>query len=130
MTWKKALAAVFALGLGLALGACSSFSDAVADHWPHFAGGEPNNVPPRPGAPGYANYIAHVQSAEGTAAPTAGASSGAPGQTAVISGQKPVGGNQQPSAYAEPSPHYQNPAAAPAVARPSSDPSIAQGGLY
>ena len=121
MTFNRALAAVFALVMGLALGACSSFSDAVADHWPHFAGGEPNGLPPRPGTPGYSTYIAHGQPADGTGAPAGGS-----GQTATISGQRPAAGNRQPAAYTDPSPPYQKPTAAPAIARPSSDPS----GLY
>jgi hypothetical protein len=131
MTFNRALVAVFALVMGLALGACSSFSDTVSDHWPHFAGGEPNGLPPRPGTPGYATYIAHGQSTE-SVAPAGSTPPGASGQTAVVSSQKPVGGNQQPSAYAEPAPQYRQQAAplTPAAARPSGDPSVAQGGLY
>ena len=41
---------------GLPAVSCSGF---VADNWPHFAGGEPAGLPPRPGSPGYAEYIAH-----------------------------------------------------------------------
>ena len=57
----KGFAAALVLCLGLTLASCGSFSDAVADHWPHFAGGEPNGVPPRPGEPGYRRFIAHGQ---------------------------------------------------------------------
>jgi hypothetical protein len=46
------------LGLGLNLASCGGF---VADHWPHWAGGLPDGVPPRAGAPGYAEFIAHGQ---------------------------------------------------------------------
>jgi hypothetical protein len=49
------------LCIGLTLGACSSFSGYVADHWPRWAGGMPDDVPPRPGAPGYEEFIAHGQ---------------------------------------------------------------------
>ena len=49
------------LCLGLALGSCSQFSGAVSDHWPHWAGGMSSDVPPRPGAPGYDEFIAHQQ---------------------------------------------------------------------
>jgi hypothetical protein len=132
MILKRAVAAVFALVVGLALGACTSFSDTVTDHWPHFAGGEPNDVPPRPGAPGYANFIAHGQSAQSANAPAGNATPPTAGQTAAIAGQKPVSLNPQPSASAEPSAQYQKPAApiAPAVAQPGGDPGVAQGGLY
>ena len=54
-----AFAAVATLGLALGLGGCSSVSGLVADHWPHWAGGMPDDVPPRPGAPGYDEFIAH-----------------------------------------------------------------------
>jgi len=39
-------------------GSCGTF---VADHWPHWAGGLPDGVPARQGAPGYAEFIAHGQ---------------------------------------------------------------------
>ena len=56
----KRFAAIMAvLGLGLLLASCSSFSATVADHWPRWAGGLPADVPPRPGAPGYEEFIAH-----------------------------------------------------------------------
>jgi hypothetical protein len=130
MIVKRVVAAVFALVVGLALGACSSFSDTVSDHWPHFAGGEPNGVPPRPGTPGYANFIAHGQPAENANAPTGSAQPSVPGQTAASGNQQPLSTNPQPSAFAEPSPQYQKPIAAPAAVRPSSDQSAVQSGLY
>jgi len=49
------------LCLGLTLGSCAAVSDSIADHWPHWAGGLPSDVPPRPGAPGYDQFIAHQQ---------------------------------------------------------------------
>ena len=55
---KRLFKAAILLGLGLNLASCGGF---VADHWPHWAGGMPANVPPRPGAPGYADFIAHGQ---------------------------------------------------------------------
>jgi hypothetical protein len=60
------LAAAMVLGLGLALGSCGSF---VADHWPHWAGGLPNDAPPRPGAPGYEEFIAHRPANKDAATP-------------------------------------------------------------
>jgi hypothetical protein len=63
--------AVAALSLGLTLGSCSSFSGYVADHWPRWAGGMPDDVPPRPGAPGYEEFIAHGQPGNVAAKPVA-----------------------------------------------------------
>jgi len=59
---RRVLAPTIAISLGILVGSCSSFSGYVADHWPHWAGGEPEDVPPRPGAPGYDEFIAHGQS--------------------------------------------------------------------
>ena len=50
------LAVATVLGLGLALGSCGAF---VSDRWPHWAGGLPSDAPPRQGAPGYDEFIAH-----------------------------------------------------------------------
>src|SRR5215469_325759 len=50
------------LCLGSVLGSCGSVSSFTSDHWPHWAGGEPNGIPPRPGERGYDEYIAHQQS--------------------------------------------------------------------
>jgi hypothetical protein len=58
MTHKRLVKAAMVLGLGLNLASCGAF---VADHWPHWAGGLPDGVPPRRGAPGYAEFIAHGQ---------------------------------------------------------------------
>ena len=58
MTHKRLVKAAIVLGLGLNLASCGGF---VADHWPHWAGGLPDGVPPRPGAPGYAEFTAHGQ---------------------------------------------------------------------
>lgn len=59
------------LSLGLILSSCSSFSGYVADHWPRWAGGMPDDVPPRPGAPGYEEFIAHGQPSNAAAKPAA-----------------------------------------------------------
>ena len=59
--FKQSVAAALVLCLGLMLASCSSFAGLVADHWPHWAGGMPDNIPPRPGAPGYDEFIAHGQ---------------------------------------------------------------------
>lgn len=84
---KRLLTPTMLLGLGLALGSCGSVAGTFADHWPHWAGGMPNDVPPRPGAPGYDEFIAH-QPAKNDVAPTAAAAetTGAP---AAPSGNRP-----------------------------------------
>src|SRR6266568_2744446 len=55
---KRLFKTAILLGLGLNLASCGGF---VADHWPHWAGGMPADVPPRPGTPGYADFVAHGQ---------------------------------------------------------------------
>jgi hypothetical protein len=55
------LGPVLVLLSSLCLGSCASFSATVTDHWPTWAGGMPNDVPPRPGAPGYEEFLAHQQ---------------------------------------------------------------------
>jgi hypothetical protein len=121
------------LCLCLGLGACTPFAGAVSDAWPTWAGGEPKDVPPRPGAPGYEAFMAHQQhqdvapnAAPDTAAapgPTAavaptGAAPGTPGTTAAV---PPPAGR-----YTQPPPQAPLP---PAYARPD-DRSPTQGGLY
>jgi hypothetical protein len=79
MTPKRFITAATLLGFGLNLAGCGGF---VADHWPHWAGGLPVDAPPRPGAPGYEEFVAHGQSKpepkQEPAATAAAAQSGAP----------------------------------------------------
>jgi hypothetical protein len=122
MAPKRLITAATLLGFGLNLASCGSF---VADHWPHWAGGMPADVPPRPGTPGYEEFIAHGQSKtdakpdpkqEPTAA-AAAVQSGAP--------QAPVA--PVPAAPVSPAP----PAAAAAPAADVlQDSSVVNGGLY
>jgi hypothetical protein len=55
---KRLFTAAIVLGIGLNLASCGGF---VADHWPHWAGGLPADAPPRPGTPGYAEFVSHGQ---------------------------------------------------------------------
>ena len=76
MIVKRLIAAAIVLCLGSALGSCggaseNGFSSFVADHWPHWAGGMPADVPPRPGEPGYAEFIAHGQADQNATQPPA-----------------------------------------------------------
>ena len=79
MVVKRSIAAAVMLGAGAMLGSCAGatsedgFSAYVADHWPHWAGGMPSDVPPRPGAPGYKQFIAHGQADQDVLPPAGGA---------------------------------------------------------
>jgi hypothetical protein len=89
------LGPVLLLTCGLFLGSCSSVSSYVSDSWPTWAGGMPKDVPPRPGAPGYEEFLAHQQHQD-AASPAADASTQA---TSVIaspnkSGSRPPPANQ------------------------------------
>jgi hypothetical protein len=126
MILRQALTAVIVLGLGAVQGSCGSFSGYVADHWPHWAGGMPGDVPPRPGAPGYDEFIAHGQTEQAAG-------------TSTTATPKPIFSTAktkaQPAAV-EPAPEV--PAAAvPTPAQPESaddrpiaEPRIVKGGLY
>lgn len=66
---RKFVALSAIVAVSMALGGCSPFAGFVADHWPHWAGGMPEGVPPRPGAPGYDQFIAHGQDVTGAPKP-------------------------------------------------------------
>jgi len=83
-------AATILLCACLALGSCASFSGAVADNWPTWAGGMPKDVPPRPGAPGYEAFIEHQQG-KNTAA---GATGAVPAQGVSAPDAPPPAANQ------------------------------------
>jgi hypothetical protein len=122
MIIKRLRSAAALVCFGGLLGSCggateSGVSGYVADHWPHWAGGMPADAPPRPGAPGYDEFIAHGQAAQA-----------ATNSTAV---------GVKPAATATAQPVFQSvqaPAAVPQT-RPFSDPasedtSVVKGGLY
>jgi len=125
---KRLFKTAILLGLGLNLASCGGF---VADHWPHWAGGMPANVPPRPGAPGYADFIAHGQAKPEQAKPE-------PAKQDIVNTASP----QQPVAAAaetsfEQSPARQRPLTSDAQTggvQPqealSRDPRVVNGGLY
>jgi len=127
MTGRRAAAAIL-LGLAPLLGSCggaseNGFSAYVADHWPHWAGGMPADVPPRPGAPGYNEFIAHGQAGQNVTTPAAPAApAGKPAAIAV----QPAPVAMEPAAAAGPAP------VAPADTDnpPSDDSSVTKGGLY
>jgi hypothetical protein len=78
MMVKRLCAALMGLGLGLLLGSCGPVAGFTADHWPHWAGGLPAGTPPRPGTPGYADYVAHRQAETEPPKPAANAVANAP----------------------------------------------------
>lgn len=123
---QRPVAVLLACGLGLALGGCAS-SNPVADYWPHFAGGEPSDLPPRPGSPGYRTFIAHGQPQDAANPQGAGAPNQPGGVTPqFVSRQPGVSGQQVPTGTTAPA---QNPAgAAPRQGAPEQN--VGQGGLY
>jgi hypothetical protein len=145
-TTKRLFLLTAPLWLCLGLGACTPFAGAVSDAWPTWAGGEPKDVPPRPGAPGYEEFMAHQQhqdvgpnaapnaaaapGATAAVAPT-GAAPGTPGTTAVAVPVATAPGTAAAvppptGRYTQPPPQGSLP---PAYARPD-DRSATQGGLY
>jgi hypothetical protein len=152
MIVKRLLVAGVALWLGAMLGACSPFAGYVADHVPHWAGGLPPDAPPRPGAPGYDEFVAHGEPAQNTAAPAAdatnGATSGATPSPAAAAASTPsktpsgktrnskngkvqIGRVQSAPAQASAEQEREAPAPAePAENPPAEDTSVTRGGLY
>jgi hypothetical protein len=114
--FKRLFAPTTVLLACLVLGSCSSFSGYVSDHWPTWAGGMPNDVPPRPGAPGYEEFISHQQGGNAPA-PAAAAVPGAPPAAAPL----PAAVNANTGTTAQ---------VMPAVNRQPNDRAAVQGGLY
>lgn len=139
---RRIAALAAALCTGFLLTSCAGtgsedhFSAFVADHWPHWAGGMPNDVPPRPGAPGYQQFIAHGQ-ADGEQPPPAGANGPAAAAAPPVFQTTPGAPAQPVRAQAAQAPAPAAPAApAPISAQAAppppaaADSSIVQGGLY
>jgi hypothetical protein len=140
---RGALALTAALGVCLVLAGCGSFAGAVTDAWPTWAGGEPKDVPPRPGAPGYEEFIAHQQQHQSASTTGAAAASvpgstiaGAPGANAAAvpvraapSAAAPVTTAARPPFPPPANNANTQPPLPPAYARPD-DRSATQGGLY
>jgi hypothetical protein len=124
----KGYVAACTLFLGLMLGSCSPFSGLVADHWPHFAGGEPDGLPPRPGTPGYAAFIAHGQPSEPQDAATGGLPQNIPAGTAAPVERTPPVQTTAATGHMPPP----APPAAQAEERepPAPDANALRGGLY
>lgn len=111
----------------LALCGCSSFSSYVSDRWPTWAGGMPADVPPRPGAPGYEEFISHQGAKDEAAAATAAAAANAkPGAAPAIT-TVPVVPATTSAVTTDTAPRS---AAPPPAAQRINDQAAVQGGLY
>ena len=126
MIIKQFAAATLALCLGVMLGSCSPFAGIVADHWPHWAGGMPDDIPPRPGAPGYDEFIAHGQPSQDAQSASGAAKPAAAGQNSAAADQQPAASVKKPAAMDAKT----DAQAAPSDDRPRSDANVVQGGLY
>jgi hypothetical protein len=119
------------LGTCLVLGGCSSVAGFVSDTVPTWAGGMPKDVPPRPGAPGYEEFIAHQQrqdAAAGTAPAGTAAQAGAttaPGTTGTTPGATAAAPAANPATSRAAAPQQFPPAYAP-----PDDRATTRGGLY
>ena len=123
---KRSFAPAVILSVGLAVGACTPFANTVSDYWPTWAGGMPKDVPPRPGAPGYDEFLLRQQGKD--VAPSAAPSGNANAQAAVPAAP-PTNANAQVMPSAAPSGNA-NAQAAPAGTPPRNDQAAVQGGLY
>ncbi len=128
MMVQRLVAVLLACGLGLALSGCGT-SNFVADSWPHFAGGEPSDVPPRPGSPGYRAFIAHGQQQDGANAAAAAAQNQPGGVTPQFVSRQPGVSGQPVSAGTAATSPAQNPTGAP-PASGAPEQNVGQGGLY
>jgi len=126
---KRSLVVAIVLAAGSMLGSCAGasedgFSAYVADHWPHWAGGMPSDVPPRPGAPGYNQFIAHGQPDQDAMPPAVGAAAVPVKPVFQTAAPAPAAAARQvmPAPVA--------PSAPPAAQSAPEDSSVVQGGLY
>jgi hypothetical protein len=92
------------------LGSCTPFAGYVSDHWPTWAGGMPKDVPPRPGAPGYDDFLAHQKGQDAAVASPPG--DPAAHATSAVAASSNVGGRTPPAN------------------QPADNASVIQGGLY
>jgi hypothetical protein len=138
MIVRRLIAAAVVVCAGAVLGSCGGvsedgFSAYVADHWPHWAGGMPSDVPPRPGAPGYNQFIAHGQADQDVLPPAAGANAAAVPVKPVFQTAPPAAAasGEQPAPAAPIQPAAQDASAAPVAPQSASEnPSVVRGGLY
>lgn len=133
---RRFFAPTIALLACLALGACTSFSVFVTDNWPTWAGGMPKDVPPRPGAPGYEEFITHQQAKDEAAAAAANTTAAAPGGATPIAAAAPAvatvptGAPVAAAPPPAPAASSANSQGLPPAYRRTDDQGVVQGGLY
>jgi hypothetical protein len=128
---KRSIATALLLGLCPGLVSCgggvgneSQFSGYVADHWPRWAGGMPADVPPRPGAPGYDEFIAHGgANSDAAKSVTPSEKTAASSKTTPAARPTPVAPTATPQEAAAAT-------AEPDTEQPAEDSSVVKGGLY
>jgi hypothetical protein len=138
MILKRYIALAILFGLGPALGSCGgassgSFTGYVADHWPRWAGGMPDDVPPRPGAPGYNEFISHDGADQDATKSIAGSGTPAPEFVATgtsATGKKAATTAAKPIVQPASAPQVLPPQVPPPEDQPSQDSSVVKGGLY
>ena len=143
MILKRYIAVVILFGLGSALGSCGGassggFTGYVADHWPRWAGGMPDDVPPRPGAPGYQEFISHDGADQDATKSIAGPGMPAPEFVATgtsATGKKAATAATKPNAQTATAPQVLPPQVPPPEVPPPEDrssqnSSVVKGGLY
>jgi hypothetical protein len=119
---KRVSATACAVGVSLMLASCGGY---FADHWPRWAGGMPDDVPPRPGAPGYDEFISHGQP---LAKPVNAAQPNPASPGVAVTGPQTAATAAGPAAVAAPAEPVAP--AAPASDQPAEDSSVVKGGLY
>jgi hypothetical protein len=125
---RRLLAATAVLGTCLALAGCSSVAGFVSDSVPTWAGGMPKDVPPRPGAPGYEEFIAHQQRQDTAATPA-----GTPAQAGATTAPVTTGATQGTAAVAPARNSATSrvaPQQFPPAYAPPDDRATTRGGLY
>lgn len=139
---KRSIAAVVMLCGAAVLASCAgtsnedAFSAYVADHWPHWAGGMPSDVPPRPGAPGYNEFIAHGQANQDVPPPANSPNVAVGPVTPVFQTAPPAPAASAEQAKPAPAMSAQQvePPPAPGAEAPpqpaAEDASVVRGGLY
>jgi hypothetical protein len=124
--------------LGPSLGSCGGassggFTGYVADHWPRWAGGMPDDVPPRPGAPGYNEFVSHDGADRDAAKSVVGPGAPAPEFVATgtaAAGKKAAATAAKPIVQPASAPQGLPPKVQPAEDQPPQDSSAVKGGLY
>jgi hypothetical protein len=138
MIVKRLVAIGAVLWLGAMLAACSPFAGYMADHWPHWAGGLPPDVPPRPGAPGYDEFVAHGEAVPAAAkspdaaTPATGTAATSTPPRKAKNGKVQIGRVQSVAApaSAQPEDAQREAPAEPVENPPAEDTSVVKGGLY